>query len=74
MTHLKKYWIWYLVAAVVVTIAILAYFNWDTVKGWFASDTDDERGMSMSDIVTFRGVKYKCKKNGDQILCAATGQ
>lgn len=40
MTHLKKYWLWYLIAIIVVVAAILAYSNWETVKGWFSSTPD----------------------------------
>lgn len=40
MTHIKKYWIWYLLAIVVVVAAILAYSNWETVKGWFSGGTE----------------------------------
>lgn len=36
MTHFKKYWLWYTIA-VVILIALLVYFNWETVKGWFSS-------------------------------------
>lgn len=43
MTHLKKYWLWYLIAIVVVVAAILAYSNWETVKGWFSSTPGSTR-------------------------------
>lgn len=44
MTHLKKYWYWYLIAIVVLVAAILAYSNWETVKGWFSSSTTPGAG------------------------------
>lgn len=43
MTHLKKYWIWYLIAFVVIIAAIMAYLNWETVKGWFSSTSGTTR-------------------------------
>lgn len=35
MTHLKKYWIWYLLGAVGI-IALVSY-NWDSITSWFSS-------------------------------------
>lgn len=46
MTHLKKYWLWYAIAIVVVVAAILAYSNWETVKGWFSSSSDSSGNNS----------------------------
>lgn len=45
MTHLKKYWLWYLIAIVVVVAVILAYSNWETVKGWFSSSSATQQNV-----------------------------
>lgn len=37
MTHLKKYWYWYLIAIALIAAGIWSYYNWETVKGWFSS-------------------------------------
>lgn len=36
LTHIKKYWIAYLVL-VVVLVAII-FYNWGMIKGWFMSE------------------------------------
>lgn len=46
MTHLKKYWGWYTLAAAALVGAIV-YFNWDTIRGWFgAEDRSGDRGIN----------------------------
>lgn len=34
MTHFRKYWLWYALAAVAL-IAIIVWANWETVRAWF---------------------------------------
>lgn len=58
MTHLKKYWIWYTIAVVVIVAGILAYFNWETVKGWFGSSeqTPGTQSQDQDSSVNFPAV------------------
>lgn len=51
MTHLKKYWYWYLIAIVVIIAAILAYSNWETVKGWFSSSAPGTGGRIANNTI-----------------------
>lgn len=39
LTHIKKYWIAYLV--LVVVVVAFTFYNWGMIKGWFMSEVSD---------------------------------
>lgn len=74
MTHLKKYWLWYLIAIIVVVAAILAYSNWETVKGWFSSaPATQEDVLDANGNPTGRRVYVNTSTARQRGCCSANG-
>lgn len=70
MTHIKKYWIWYALAIVVVVAAILAYSNWETVKGWFSGGTERTQAPGSSSKQACVRIADGCSIYGLYVPCA----